>query len=206
MGVLILATTLHCTRERCGCDTWCSIKFRAIPHSADVHTSHSASSKTCLVCPGPALLFCSLLCRFALPRSHSPRCWRSPRSIASRARPLCRWHRSWLPLTRNLCSLSPQVPSLTLLRTSRCSTRKVMTSQISPSTRSRSSMRLTRPSRRALHRPLARPTLLRSPTAASASTCRRRTVAPPAIRSSSRPRSPRLRGRLHTPVHRLAPR
>ena len=47
------------------------------------------------------------------------------------------------------------------------------------------------------HRPLlARPTLLRSPTAASASTCRR-TVAPPAIRSSSRPRSPRLRGRLH---------
>ena len=61
------------------------------------HT-HSASSKTCLVCPGPVLLFCSLLCRFALPRSHSPRCWRSPRSIASRARPLCRWHRLWLPL------------------------------------------------------------------------------------------------------------
>ena len=84
--------------------------------------------------------------------------------------------------------------------------KSALTSQISPSTRSRSSTRLTRPSRRALHRPLARPTLLRSPTAASASTCRRRTVAPPAIRSSSRPRSPRLRGRLHAPVHRLAPR
>ena len=80
------------------------------------HT-HSASSKTCLVSPGLVLLFCSILCRFTTSRSQSPRCWRSPRSFASRTRPPCRWHRSWLLLTRNPGSLSPQVPSLTLLRT-----------------------------------------------------------------------------------------
>ena len=41
-----------------------------------------------LVLSGLVLCFCSILCRFAPSRSRSPRCWRSPRSIASRARPL----------------------------------------------------------------------------------------------------------------------